>query len=255
LVLSLCQFPRVEGKSQAKIVGTLADSFLVVDVYADGCFRARDTQGRWITFPGDTHVLSLRVGQEEYVLYPSLDLRATMSAPVTTEENIARITWMLGGVKLEQRLTLVTGIIFISYGATNLEGREKNVGLRLLLDLQLEWNDGAIVFVEGYGWVTKETSFSLPGNLTFDKWWAQGSLDSDFKALCRLATTPSKVIFAYWMTAKNTVFDYTADPTRPPFQPHPGTFPESDTCVLIYFDFGLLLPHRTATSQITYGLF
>jgi hypothetical protein len=255
LSLSLRIFPALGEKNKPEIAGTLADNYLIVDLYAGGGFRARDTQGRWITFPGDTHMLSMRIGREEYVLYPNMDLRAKVSEPVSIVGNVAQMTWLVDGVRVQQKLTLMTGIVFISFEVTNLEGLGKNIGVRLLLDLQVEWNDGATVYVEGYGLVTKETAFSFPGNLTFDKWWTQGSLNSDFKALCRFPTTPSKVSFAYWWTARNTVFDYMLDPTRPPFQPYPGTFPESDTCALIYFDLGLLLPNRSRTSQITYGLF
>jgi len=246
----------VMAQSSGNIVGNLANDYLTVDLYANGAFRARlssDIVG-WITFPCDTGTLSLNTGQAEYRLYPEPTKGIAISRHLMLKANEAEMTWMVDGLRVVQRLRLLAESIHIIFEITNLRSTENTAKLRLLVDTQLFSNDGAPIYVEGYGIFTHEAFFTFPGNLTFTGWWACVSPEDTFRSVCNMLTRPYKLAFAYWGTAKTTVFEYQTDPGRMFSRPGHLKSPESDSCVLMYFNLDRLQPGIPQTITITYGV-
>jgi len=237
------------------ITGTLIDNHLIVDLYGDGGFRAREVGGRWITFPGDTSMLSVRIGRSEYVLYPNPSIGIELDSFLIPSENQTEVSWWINGVRVGQRLALISGTIYILFEVTSFRKESTDISLRFLLDVQLGENDGAPIYVENHGFVTNEVAFTFPRNVSLEKWWVCDSLETRSTVICRLAAPCSKLVFAYWGTAKNSIFDYNPISARAFYQPAFPKYPESDSCALIYYSFGGVKPNMTRTVTLTYGIF
>ena len=245
----------VEAKGRPVIAGTLIDNYLIVDLYGDGGFRARNVEGRWITFPGDTSMLSVRIGRSEYVLYPNLSTGVELDSFFIPSENQTEVSWWIDGVRVGQRLNLISGTIYIMFEITSFRKESTDISLRFLLDFQLGENDGAPIYVENHGFITNEVAFTFPRNVSLEKWWVCDSLETRSTVICRLTTPCSKLIFAYWGTAKNSIFDYNPISARSFYQPESPKYPESDGCALIYYPFVAMKPNTTKTVTLTYGIF
>jgi len=254
----LCQSasPTTSAEPSAQIVGTLANDYLTVDLYAEGGFRARLSYDPaiWITFPGNTGILSLKTRQAEYRLYPDPTKGVTVTSHLRLAGNEDEITWVVDRLQVAQRLRLVAESLYIIFEITSLGSADTSARLRLLIDTQLVWNDGAPIFVEGYGTFTHEAFFTFPGNLTFTRWWACEGPEDNIISVCHLLTRPYQVAVAYWGTARNTIFEYQTSPSRPFFRTGHMKSPESDSCVLMYFSLERLQPRIRQKITITYGV-
>ena len=255
-LLSTCSpLAPVEAIGTPRITGTLIDNYLIVDLYGDGGFRVRDIDGRWITFPGDTSVLSVRIGKSDYVLYPDPSKGVELDSFSIPSDNETEVSWLVDGVRVGQRLNLISGTIYILFEVTNFRKESADISLRFLLDVQLGENDGAPIYVENHGFFTNEVAFTFPRNVTLEKWWVCSNLETPSRVICRLTTPCSKLIFAYWGTAKNSVFDYSPISARAFYQPGSPKYPESDSCALIYYSYGTMKQSTTRTVTLTYGIF
>jgi len=260
-VILICTFlcrsasPAAWAEPSAQIVGTLANDYLTVDLYAEGGFRARLSYDPaiWITFPGDTGILSLKTGQAEYRLYPDPTKGVMVASHLRLAGNVDEITWVVDRLQVAQRLRLVAESLYIIFEIANLGSADTSAKLRLLIDTQLVWNDGAPIYVEGYGTFTHEAFFTFPENLTFNRWWAHSSPEDNVRSVCHLLTRPYQVAVAYWGTARNTIFEYQTSPSRPFFRTGHLKNPESDSCVLMYFSLERLQPRTPQKITITYG--
>jgi len=131
-------------------------------------------------------------------------------------------TAMIDGVQVRQILTLTTNpytniqdLVSIRYTYLNTTSEAKQVGIRIMLDTMLGYNDGAPFRVNGTA-VTRETEFS--GNNVPQYWQSFDNLENP-----RVTSTgflffnenekPDKVQFTYWgHMHSNYNWDYTVNP-------------------------------------------
>lgn len=118
----------------------------------------------WPGSPG-TSYSTIRVDGQDFVYG---DTGTVVDLPV--DDNAAgtnRSSWMLpGGVKVTQTLTIVEGqgtglkdTAEVRYDLENTSSTERNVGLRVMNDVMLAGNDGALFRVPGLGNFTTEKEF------------------------------------------------------------------------------------------------
>lgn len=98
---------------------------------------------------------------------------------------------------------------------------------------------------------TYETDMPMPA---FNKWlgydfWPNPTLTS----VGTFSTQPVRVVFAWWPNAFSYDWSYTPDPNRRFYTPGYTTSPESDSCVLVYFQMGTLAPGAQDSITTYYG--
>lgn len=129
-------------------------------------------------------------------------------APVSDGSTLTTV-WTINNVRVVERLSFIftadTGrsdLLSISYTLTNLRPTPVPAGLRIMLDDQIGNNDGAPVFVPGWGRQITEQNFDSP---VPDYWTAWESVDFDpagLKARGILrgsgVTSPDRFVVAHW---------------------------------------------------------
>ncbi len=95
------------------------------------------------------------------------------SSPATVVGDVVLTVWTIQGIRVEQRLSLVTNPFTgradttrIQYTVINNSGQAQAIGIRVMLDVKIGDNDGAPYFVPGAGNLTKEWEFgasNMPG--------------------------------------------------------------------------------------------
>jgi len=164
--------------------------------------------------------------------------------------------WRVEDVSVQQTLRIVKGpatgnpdTIMIEYAVSNQGGRERSVGLKLLLDTLLGDNDGAPFSLADKGTITREVSYE--GDEIPDFWYATDSLSNPtVKAQGTLKggdlAPPGRIVFAHFNNLSEREWDY---------NPRPD-FTIKDSAVLLYWSPAPLTdkPRRIATSYGIYGL-
>jgi hypothetical protein len=172
--------------------------------------------------------------------------------------------WEVDGIRVEQRLYFSTNpdsgnpdITTIQYQLTNVSGSQRQAGLRLMLDTMIGDNDGAPLFVPGWGRITEESTFySVP-----EYWvaWESPTFEEDSlkaKGVLRRSdvTRPNRFIIAHWDDALcpgagpglfSNPWDYTTDP---------NTSITCDSAVALYYNPVTLSPGKSKSIQTLYGL-
>ncbi len=174
--------------------------------------------------------------------------------PPTTVGGVNTTVWEYLGVRLTQRVTLVTGTstgrvdtACLEYTMENIDATNHDVGLRILFDTQLGNNDGAPFQVPGLGAVTTESellganvpqAFQVFDDLANPNVIASGTLGGG------AATLPDRAVWGHWSDIFGSVWDYTISP---------GTT-ISDSAVAHWWNPTTLAPGATRTIITYYGL-
>jgi lysophospholipase L1-like esterase len=174
--------------------------------------------------------------------------------PIDTNPSTNVSTWTFGGVSVTQNLSIVTnpdtGLLDtaqISYTATNTDPGPHDVGLRVMLDTDVNSNDGAPFRIPGVGSVTSEQD--LIGSAIPDAFQVYASLaDSQHIAAARLrgagTTTPDRLVIARWPSIVGTLYDYTPS----------GQDITGDSAYAAYWNPITLAPGQSRTIVTDYGL-
>lgn len=182
----------------------------------------------------------------------------TVVDPPVTVGDTNEGTWQVGATNLRvhQKLTLVRGAstghmdtYLIQYRLENLDGAAHTVGCRVMLDTDLDDNDGAPFRVPGTGSVTTETEwrggqvpsgFFVFNDLNNPSVTAQATLRGG-----AIAPTPGKLQMAAWPSVYDAPFDYTVTE---------GQSFTSDSCYNVFWEGYALAPGQSITFSTYYGL-
>ena len=138
-------------------------------------------------------------------------------------ENVG--VWSVGGINVTQHLQLVTNpatghwdTAAISYTLANNGTTEHTAGVRVMLDTDVNGNDGAPFRLPGVGLVTTEsdlTGAAIPD--TFQVFQDLGDSQHLAAGILRgaFATPPDRVVIAAWPLIYRRTWDYTTSPAQP----------------------------------------
>ena len=138
-------------------------------------------------------------------------------------------------IHVEQHIKLEGDHVVFTVKVRNNGNSDHDVSIRYLWDTQLCDNDGSPLKAEGTIY-TKEMCFDPVG---FNHWNAYSRPDESQAELVTYSwwqDTPDKIIFAHWPEAIGSVYSYSWDPNRVFYTPGHVTSPESDSCVLTYWE-------------------
>ncbi len=208
-----------------------------------------DLMYRWPSGPWSSYT-TLRLDGADFRL--GLDIAPT-DATVTDTEVIHSYDVddlvVTQHLMLDEAFTLsgVPNTIRIGYTIDNNGGADRDVQLRVLIDTELNYNDGAPFQVPGYGPVTTETEFSgadVPD--FFVAFQAFDDTEHIAAGVLRGLDTPAtdRVIFGTWPGLYNNVFDY---------EPTAGTVITFDSGVGAYSAPATLGPGESFSYAIQYG--
>jgi len=234
----------------------ISNSDITLILYDNGQFTMENTSdGKCLLYPADTSYISINVDGVVYAHsargHDSDDyLDNYISASLTQVGNIAYITYTLPeNVEITQKFELSGKAVKFTTEAVNLDGASHVVEVRYLFDTQLDQNDGSPLYAPGIGTKTYETDIPNP---QFSMWKGYDIYPNPtFESKGSLSTQPDRMVFAYWPYAAGYAWDYTPDPNQRFYTPGYLTYPESDSCVLLYWNIGTL-PTEGEGSVVTY---
>jgi hypothetical protein len=234
----------LDGKApDAPLDGSLANEYLTVSIIDTGQFTLLTADGRYLLFSGaGTSYLSVMV--DGYVYENDSGSLAVVTPLTITDPTHAFIEYLTPELILvRQNFALNGEAVKISLDVNNTGTVPHSVSARYLLDTQINTNDGSPLYASTVGVRTYETDILIPA---FNSWqgydvWPNPTLAS----LGTFATQPNRVVFAYWPNAVGYTWDYTVNPNLS-FQ--------SDSCVLLYYNLGLLLGSEQETISTYYGV-
>jgi hypothetical protein len=204
----------------------------------------------WSSF---TTIRIIADGQtHDYVLN---DIAASVPATIVGDTLVTG--WKIEGVYIEQRLTLVNNpysgrpdITRIEYITTNNEAQPRQIGVRVLLDVQIGDNDGAPYFVPGVGNLTTEREFFAPDIPRYWRAFESSYFDpASLKGLGIIVghglTTPDRVIIGRWPGLFPTDWNYTINT---------ASWFTSDSAVALFWMPQELAPTQSRAVSTLYGL-
>lgn len=163
---------------------------------------------------------TLRVnGQDWYFGYDGTWIQAPTFDP---DQKAVVAIWEREGLRVTQIITLVASptsraVARIAYQVENTTEVPKDVGLRIMMDTQLGYNDGAPFRILGQGDYVQETEFL--GSAVPESFIAVNSLQYPSivsQGLVRMPgeRAPDRLVLGYWGTLYDTPWDYVVDPSR-----------------------------------------
>jgi len=187
--------------------------------------------------------------------WPSAGIAPT--APPSSDGTTVTTTWEQDGVRVEERLYFAqnsdTGrwdTTAIEYTLKNNNSTDRDLGLRIMLDVMAGDNDGAPYLVPGTGQVTRQSEWQ--GANVPDYWVAYESstfAPASLKARGQLsgngATRPDRFVIADWSETRSGAWDYTVDMSDPV---------TNDSAVLLYYNPVTLGPGQAKTYRTYYGI-
>jgi len=232
--------------------GYLSNEFLTISVIHTGQFTMWTADGRYLLYPNArTGYLSIKVDGQVYNNY---DGSLTVITPFTIiDQKSAYIQYRTPeNILITQRFTLSGQAVQFKVEALNQDGASHLVSVRYLFDTQVDINDGSPLYAPSVGVRTYETDMPMPA---FNKWlgydfWPNPTLTS----VGTFSTQPVRVVFAWWPRAFQYDWSYTPDPNQRFYTPGYTTSPESDSCVLVYFEMGTLAPGAQDSITTYYGI-
>jgi archaellum component FlaG (FlaF/FlaG flagellin family) len=215
---------------------TISNEYLTMMVYPNGNFKGENAAGEYIFYPGATSALSIKVGSKEYDVYSLSNYRTkdTFISPANDKETITE--WDLPeGIHIEQHIWLEGDHAVFAVNMKNNRDYAQTVSIRYLWDTQLSNNDGSPLKAKGTLY-TKEICFKP---VDFDHWSAYSRPDESTAEVVTYgwwANRPDMLIFAHWPHAISTTYSYDWDPNRQFYTPGYVSSPNSDSCVLMYWE-------------------
>jgi len=240
------------------------NQFIAVNVGSDGRFNIGaypGTDGSPTTGSWD---LSYKWDSSPWSSFTTLQVDGNNSTygsdgtPVTppTDAGVTNTSaWLTGDIRVTQQLSLVansaTGrqdVVRISYTAKNTGTVAHAVGLRLMIDTEVNYNDYALFRVPGVGALTTERDFtgaSVPhGSYVFYD-LADGTHVA-YVASGFAGPAPDRMVFAHWSSIYHALspWDYTVDPAQT----------IGDSAYALYWDAATLASGQSRTFVSSYGL-
>lgn len=210
---------------------TISNADLSVDLDLYGLFRMETADEQALTYPGFTSFISVKVGNSVYshrdgslnVVQPTRRLSSSEAEVVfRTRED----------VEVRQRFTLSGQTLRLWATIYNRSSQRWTVGVRYLIDTQVGVNDGAPLMAPNVGVRTYETDLPAP---PFINWFSYDRYpDPLLIGYGTLDTPPTRMVFAWWPTAVDSLWDYNPNPNQAFYTPGYTRSPESDSAVLIY---------------------
>ncbi|NJO81355.1 MAG: hypothetical protein HC828_00430 [Blastochloris sp.] len=203
--------------------------------------------------PPDTSFTTIRIGGNDFV-YGSAGTLITAPTNVDTRTNRSR--WRINDIDTTQELKLVenpqTGQIDaarISYTLRNTASVARAVGLRVMIDTQINDADGAPFRIPGRGIITNETD--LLGADVPDNFQVFFQVDNSERVAAGTlvggaATRPDRLVLANWRRIRETDYAFTPDPSV--------SFGGDDSAYAVYWNPVTLAPGETLTYATLYGL-
>jgi hypothetical protein len=188
---------------------------------ADGSATADswDLSYRWASSPWSSFT-TVRVDGADYV-YGSSSGTLVQAPTDDATSNVSQ--WQIGDILVTQRLSLVgnsaTGrqdVAQIEYAVQNVGSASHDVGVRLMVDTEINYNDAALFRVPGVGALTAERDFTggdVPTGV-----YVFSTLDDTahiaFVSSGYAGAAPDRMVFAYWPNIYHgaSLWDYTVDP-------------------------------------------
>lgn len=201
-------------------------------------------------YPGTSYT-TIRIDGMDYTFG---DYSGQWVEPIHFDPAVAGLTgtWAVGDVQVRQILTLVPtatsrSVMRIQYQVANAGQEPHAVGLRVMLDTQLGFNDGAPFRILEHGAVTTETEFT--GDGVPYSFLAVDSLQSPQVVSTGVVRTtgeraPDRLIFANWGRLYRTLWD---------FQVTAGYPVTGDSGVAYYWNPTTLEPGQSLDLNTRYG--
>jgi len=156
------------------------------------------------------------------------------------------------GIHVEQHIKLEGDHVVFTIKIRNEKNSDQDISVRYLWDTQLCDNDGSPLKAKGTLY-TKEMCFEP---VDFDHWSAYSRPDESTAELVTYSwwqNTPDKIIFAHWPAAIDSVYSYNWDPNRQFYTPGYVRTPQSDSCVLMYWEDMNIPAHGEKSVTVYYG--
>lgn len=201
-----------------------------------------------------TSFTTLRIDGADYVFGSSAGI---ITSPPADHGDSNDTSWAVAGVAVVQHLQLVlnpatgrTDTAAITYTASPIDGTSHTIGVRVMLDTDVNNNDGAPFRVPGMGAVTSETDLTgttIPD--TFQVFQDLGDSSHVAAATLRGASTtpPDRVVIAAWpsLFRAPSAWDYT---------PRAGVAITNDSAYATYWNPLFVLADGSRAVTTYYGL-
>ncbi len=213
-----------------------------------------DLSYRWPTSPW-TSFTTFRIDNTDYI-YGS---NGTQQQAPTAIGNMNLSSWQINDIVITQRLEIVTDpqtgqddTVKIAYTMRNTGSTNQSVGTRVMIDTELNNNDGAPFRVAGDGIITNEKEYI--GSAVPSIFYAFFGLDDSTHVTSSLlqgqdATTPDRLVLASWPLIKDTLYAYTPNPAI-----SFGNTGSDDSAYAVYWNPQPLAPGAIRTYVTYYGL-
>jgi CSLREA domain-containing protein len=210
-----------------------------------------DLMFRWPSAPWSSYT-TIRIDGSDYV-YGSTGTQ--LEAPTDIDSNTNQSIWQIGDMEITQTLQIAfnnqtnqNDVAKISYTVRNTGSVSHTIGTRILIDTEINYNDGAPFRVPGVGIVTTESEYV--GSTVPDTFQAFFDVtDSEHVAASTIKTVgetaPDRLVLAGWPHLYDTRYDYTIDPNY--------DF-SNDSAYAVYWNPTTLDPGNEVTNVTYYGL-
>jgi hypothetical protein len=264
LVLVLAATAMSVAASPAAAVGP-HNEFLAVQVGSDCLFNigaAPDASGgavpgtswdisyRWPSAPWSS-ITTVRVDGADYIYGSSSG--TLVQAPTDDSATSSVSQWQVGDILVTQRLSLATNsatgrqdVAQIQYAVQNVGSVSHDVGVRLMIDTEINYNDAALFRVPGVGALQAETEFTganVPsGTYVFDT--PSNTTNIAFIECGFSGPAPDRMVFGRWSGLKSAYWDYVVS----------GDLAGYDSAYALYWNPTGLVPGASRTYVSSYGL-
>ena len=237
-----------ENGLSSSLVTTLTNGQLSLLLFSDGNFIAKTAAGKPLLYPNNpTSSLTIRAGSTTYSHAGTGKTPWEGNATVyTVSPTCAYVDYTLGstGLTARETFTLVGACIRLDLSVQNIGSQSVPTKVRLMLDTQIGANDGAPLAIGGNVY-----TYEYTGPFSHPYWYAYEAsappFDTSLRAVGTLATQGELISFAWWPSVANgDAYDYTTSPSK--------SF-SSDSCTLLYYDFGSLASGATQLITTYYG--
>jgi hypothetical protein len=211
-----------------------------------------DISYRWSSSPWSSFT-TVRVDGVDYVYGSSSGTLVQAPTDDSATSNVSQ--WQVGDILVTQRLSLIansaTGrqdVAQIEYAVQNVGSASHDVGVRLMVDTEINYNDAALFRVPGIGALTAERDFTGAGVPTGVYVFSTLSDTTHiaFVSSGYAGAMPDRMVFAYWPNIYHaaSLWDYTVDPAT--------TF--GDSAYALYWNPTTLGAGASRTYVSSYGL-
>lgn len=138
----------------------------------------------------------------------------------------------------------------LSVFASNNDASAHKVEVRYLLDTQIDINDGSPLYAPTVGTKVYETDIPIINFSTWEAWLTPEG--PTMKGIGTLSDTPYRMVLAWWPNAFSYPWDYIPNPEQRFYTTGYSTSPYSDSCVLLYFNIGSVMPYSCTLPVKTY---